>query len=305
MIYPLVLDLATDGIPVVVTCRVLKFTPQAFYKWRASPVSNRDRNDAHLLDAALGIHVDDPAFGYRFIADELEAEHGIAASENRVHRLCRQHGIVSVLARSRGRRPKPGPAVHDDLVLREFNAERPDALWLVDITEHRTGEGKLYLCAVKDACSRRIVGYSIDERMKASLAVSALRNAIGLRSPEGTVVHSDRGSQFRSMKFVRLLRNNGLHGSMGRVGACADNAAMESFFALLQKNVLDRKRWSTREELRLAIVIWTNAPTTAAGANGASASSPRSSSRPSTRSLMRPEGSQRPSQPNWGQSHLL
>ena len=151
---------------------------------------------------------------------------------------------------------KPGPAVHDDLVRRDFTADAPNELWLTDITEHRTAEGKLYLCAIKDAFSGRIVGYSIDSRMKASLAVAALRNAIGLRSPAGTVVHSDRGSQFRSAKFVRLLRGNGLHGSMGRVGACADNAAMESFFALLQKNVLDRRRWQSREELRLAIVIW-------------------------------------------------
>ena len=113
-----------------------------------------------------------------------------------------------------------------------------------------------YLCAIKDAFSGRIVGYSIDHRMKASLAVAALRNAIALRRPTGTVVHSDRGSQFRSAKFVRQLRNNGLVGSMGRTGACADNAAMESFFALLQRNVLDRRRWGSREELRLAIVIW-------------------------------------------------
>ena len=115
---------------------------------------------------------------------------------------------------------------------------------------------KLYVCAIKDAFSNRIVGYSIDERMKASLAAAALTNAIGLRRPRGTVVHSDRGSQFRSTKFVRTLRTSGLVGSMGRTGACADNAAMESFFALLQKNVLDRQRWTTREELRLAIVAW-------------------------------------------------
>lgn len=92
--------------------------------------------------------------------------------------------------------------------------------------------------------------------MKASLAVAALRNAVGLRSPTGTGVHSDRGSQVRSNAFVRTLKTNGLTGSMGRVGACADNAAMESFFALLQKNVLDRQRWATRQELRLAIVTW-------------------------------------------------
>lgn len=256
MTYPLVRDLAADGIPVVVTCRVLGFSPQAFYKWRANPVSDRDWADAHLVDAALEIHADDPVFGYRFIADELASCHGITASENRVQRLCSAHGIVSVLARRKGRRPRPGEPVHDDIVRRQFGATTPNELWFTDITEHRTEEGKLYLCAVKDAFSGRIVGYSMDARMKASLAVAALRNAIGLRSPVGTVVHSDRGSQFRSAKFVRTLRTHGLFGSMGRTGTCADNAAMESFFALLQKNVLDRERWSSREELRLAIVIW-------------------------------------------------
>jgi transposase InsO family protein len=105
--------------------------------------------------------------------------------------------------------------------------------------------------------SGRIVGYSMDSRMTARLAVSALRNAIALREPAGTlIVHSDRGSQFRSAAFVRTLAGHGLAGSMGRVGACGDNAAMESFFALLQKNVLDRQRWPTREQLRLAIITW-------------------------------------------------
>jgi len=148
----------------------------------------------------LAIHADDPVFGYRFIADELEVEHGISASENRVHRLCRQHRISSVIARRRGKGLKPGPAVHDDLVCREFTADRPNELWLTDITEHPTAEGKLYLCAIKDAHSNRIVGYSIDSRMKASLAVAAVRNAIALRSSRGTVVHSERASQFRSAK---------------------------------------------------------------------------------------------------------
>ena len=116
--------------------------------------------------------------------------------------------------------------------------------------------GKLYLCAIKDVYSNRIVGYSIDSRMKASLAVNALTNALALRGAAGTIVHSDRGSRFRSRKFVHTLSNNGLQGSMGRIGAFGDNAAMESFFSLLQKNVLDRQRWSTQEQLRLAIVTW-------------------------------------------------
>jgi transposase InsO family protein len=255
MIYPLVRELAAENIPVAVTCRVLGFTKQAFYKWQANPVSQRDWDDAHLINAALDIHADDPVFGYRFIADELR-ERGIVAGENRVARLCSQQRIWSVFSKKPGLNRKAGPPVHDDLVDRVFTASAPNVVWLTDITEHTTGEGKLYLCAIKDVYSGRIVGYSIDSRMKASLAVAALRNAIVRRDPVGTVVHSDRGSQFRSNAFVRTIKNNGLVGSMGRVGACGDNAAMESFFALLQKNVLDRQRWATREELRLAIIIW-------------------------------------------------
>ncbi len=168
------------------------------------------------------------------------------------------HAAAAVVGALRRRGPsrKPGPPVHDDLVTRQFAAARPNELWLTDITEHPTGEGKLYLCAVKDACSNRIVGYSMDSRMTAELAVRALRNAMALRGAVGTVVHSDRGSQFRAHVYVRALRDAQLLGSMGRVGACADNAAMESFFSLLQKNVLDRRRWQTRDQLRHAIVIW-------------------------------------------------
>jgi putative transposase len=255
MIYPLVRELAAEKIPVAVTCRVLGFTTQAFYKWQANPVSQRDWDDAHLINAAYDIHHDDPAFGYRFIADQLN-ERGLAAGGNRVARLCSQQRIWSVFAKKRGLNRKAGPPVHDDLVDRQFTAAAPNEVWLTDITEHPTGEGKLYLCAIKDVHSGRIVGYSMDSRMTASLAVTALRNAIALRAPVGTIVHSDRGSQFRSNAFVRTIKNHGLTGSMGRVGACGDNAAMESFFALRQRNVLDRQRWTTCDDLRLAIITW-------------------------------------------------
>jgi len=161
-----------------------------------------------------------------------------------------------VFARKRGLNRRSGPPVHDDLVDRNFRADYLNQLWLTDITEHPTAEGKLYLCAIKDVRSNRIVSYSLDSRMRASLAVTVLRNAVALRSPRATVVHSDRGSQFRSRAFVHALHTAGLTGPMGRVGACGDNAAMESFFALLQRNVLDTRRWTTREELRLAIVTW-------------------------------------------------
>ena len=256
MMFPLVLELAADRIPVAVTCRVLGFSKQAFFKWRRDPVTQRDWDNAHLINAARDIHGDDPAFGYRFIADEIEAESGIAASERRVWRLCSQERIWSVFSKKRGLNRKAGPPVHDDLVERNFTATRVNELWLTDITEHWTDTGKLYLCAIKDVYSNRIVGYSISERMTAQLAVAAVRNAVSLRNPVGTIIHSDRGSQFRSRVFVETLRHHGLVGSMGRVGACGDNAAMESFFALVQKNVQNKRRWATREQLRLELVIW-------------------------------------------------
>ncbi|TDW47712.1 helix-turn-helix protein [Curtobacterium sp. PhB42] len=194
MMYPLVLELAADRIPVAVTCRVLGFTKQAFYAWRRNPVSRRDWENAHLTNAAVDAHRDDPTFGYRFIADDLHAA-GLLVSERRVWRLCSQQRLWSLHAKKRGLTRKAGPPVHDDRVRRAFTAPDLDKLWLTDITEHNTGEGKLYLCAVKDACSRRIVGYSIDSRMRSSLAVAALQMAISRRDPLHTVVHSDRGSQ--------------------------------------------------------------------------------------------------------------
>jgi len=260
MIYPLVRELAAAGapirVPVAVTCRVLKIAKQPFYRWLKDPVSARDWDDAQLTNAAIDVHRDDPVFGYRFIADELE-DLGFVASERRVWRLRSQQRLWSAFAKKRGsKNRKQGPPVHDDLVQRQFTASRPNELWLTDITEHWTTEGKLYLCAIKDVFSNRIVGYSIDDNMTAQLAVNALRMAIQRRRPVGTTVHSDRGSQFRSRRFVHALSSAGLTGSMGRVGAAGDNAAMESFFALLQKNVLDQHRWATRQQLRLAIVGW-------------------------------------------------
>jgi putative transposase len=258
MKFPLVRDLAAEGFPVRLTCGVLGFSAQAFYQWRACPVSDRDWADAHVTNAIVDVHADDPEFGYRFIADELERA-GQATNERRVWRLCRENRVWSTTTK-KGRRASgktPGPAVHDDLVQRNFRASSLDAVWLTDITEHSTAEGKLYICSIKDLCSNRIVGYAIDERMTAQLAVTALRSAIARRRPVGTViVHSDRGGQFRARAFRAVLTVAGLRGSMGRVAAAGDNAAMESFHSLLQKNVLNRRRWRTRAELRYEVITW-------------------------------------------------
>ena len=178
-------------------------------------------------------------------------------------RICSANGWWSVFGKPKAysKARRAGAPAHEDLLARDFTADTVNALWLTDITEHPTGEGKLYLCAVKDVWSNRIVGYSIDSRMKSSLAVTALDNAVARRRVDGSgvagcVLHSDRGSQFRSRRMQRALTRHSMVGSMGQVGSAADNAAMESFFSLLQRNVLDRRRWTTRDELRIAIVTW-------------------------------------------------
>ena len=202
-------------------------------------------------------HRDDPELGYRFLVGEAEAA-GQRMCEQTAWRICRDNQRWSVFGKKRSKNGKrPGPPVHDDLVKRDFCADDTNELWLTDITEHWTEDNKPYLCAIKDVFSGRIVGCSISDRMKAHLAVNALDNAISRRrDAAGCIVHSDRGSQFRSRKFVHALNRHHLVGSMGKVGAAGDNAAMESFFSLLQKKVLDRKRWRTREDLRIAIITW-------------------------------------------------
>jgi putative transposase len=250
-------ELAADGIPVAVTCRVLKLARQPYYRWRANPITDAERAEAYRANALFDAHTDDPEFGYRFLAEEAR-QAGEPMAERTAWRICSQQSLWSVFGKKkRGKNGKVGPPVHGDLVARDFTADIPNTLWLADITEHPTREGKLYLCAIKDAFSNRIVGYCMDSRMKSRLATTALNHAVARRGQvAGCILHTDRGSQFRSRKFVHTLGRHGMVGSMGRVGAAGDNAAMESFFSLLQKNILDRRRWDTREQLRIAIVTW-------------------------------------------------
>jgi hypothetical protein len=192
MSYPLVRDLAAEGIPVRLTCGVLGHSAQAYYAWLAAPVSQRDLEDAYLTNALIDAHGDDPEFGYRLLADELDRA-GHVAGERRVWRLCSQQKLWSATVRKgrRGAGKTPGPAVHDDHVQRQFSAPAPDRVWVTDITEHPTAEGKLYCCAIKDLFSNRIVGYAIDERMTAQLAVTAPAH----RGRQATAARRRRGPQ--------------------------------------------------------------------------------------------------------------
>jgi len=255
--YPLVRELAADGIPVTVSCRVLGLARQPFYRWLESPFTDGQLDEAYLTNAIFDAHRDDPEFGYRFLADEVRREFP-EVSDRTVWRICRDMRWWSVFGKTkRGKGAKPGAASHDDLVKRDFTANAPNQLWLSDLTEHRTREGKLYVCAIKDVFSNRIVGWAIDERMKARLVVAAIEMAAARRgNVAGCILHSDRGSQFRARKVHRALSRHGMVGSMGQVGSAGDNAAMESFFALLQNNVLDRRNWATRDDLRIEIITW-------------------------------------------------
>jgi transposase InsO family protein len=258
MMFPLVRELAGDGIPVTVTCRVLKLCRQQYYRWIHGPLTERQVDEAYLANAVFDAHRDDPEFGYRFLADEVRLA-GIDVADRAVWRICRDNGWWSRFGKPKRRKgAKPGTPSHDDLVHRDFTADAPNVLWLADLTEHPTGEGKLYCCAIKDVFSNRIVGWSIDSRMKARLVVAAIEMAVARRGDvAGCILHSDRGSQFRARKVHRALARHGMVGSMGQVGSAGDNAAMESFFALLQRNVLNRRRrWATRDELRIEIVTW-------------------------------------------------
>jgi len=152
-------ELADDGIPVAATCRVLKLARQPYYRWLANPVTDAGLVEAYRANALFDAHRDDPEFGYRFLVAEA-GDAGQPMAERTAWRICSNNGWWSVFGkRKRGKNGKVGPPVHDDLVGRDFTADSPNRLWLADITEHRTGEGKLYLCAIKDVFSNRVVGY--------------------------------------------------------------------------------------------------------------------------------------------------
>jgi putative transposase len=185
-------------------------------------------------------------------------ETGDAVNHKRVARLMRAHGIVGVTRRKSQwtTRRDPGASPAPDLVERAFRAERPDQLWVADITYVPTWTGFLYLALVLDVCSRRIVGWAMATHLQTDLVLDALNMAIGQRQPAAVIHHSDQGCQYTSVAFGRRCREVGVRPSMGSVGDCYDNAMAESFFATLECEVLDRRRFHTQAEARLALFDW-------------------------------------------------
>jgi putative transposase len=264
MIYPVVRELAADHIPVAVACRVLNVSTSGYYAWRDRPTPARRHADLQLVEVIRDIHTRSrQTYGSPRVHAELRLGRGIRVGRKRVERLMREHRIVGVHRRRRG-----GCTVRDpdstataDLVNRRFVADRPDALWVSDITQHRTDQGWVYCAVVLDTYSRRVVGWSIADHLRTELVVDALEMACLRRRSRtaGTVVHSDHGSQYTSWAFGQRLRQAGLLGSMGSIGDCFDNALAESFFSSMQVELLDRQRWRTRQELANAIFEWIEA----------------------------------------------
>jgi len=237
---------------------VLKVSTSGYYDWLGRPEPPRKLRDKELTKMIQAIHADSRgSYGSPRIHAELTLGLGEKVNRKRVERLMRVAGLQGVYRR-RGRRNLVNQATEEDLVQRRFDVEAPDRLWLTDITEHPTSEGKVYCAAVMDAYSRRIIGWSIDARQNTDLVVNALAMAVARRQPDdrSTILHSDHGTQYTSWAFGKRLRDAGLLGSMGTVGDCYDNAMMESFWGTMQLELLDTKSWETREELANAIFEW-------------------------------------------------
>ena len=253
-----------DDLPVATCCRVMGVSTSGFYAWRACPVSRRDWDDASLSNAIVDIHrASRRCYGSPRVHAELRLGQGVRCSRKRVERLMRQAGVVGVRRRTtKGcTRADPTAQAAEDLVKRCFDPTEPDRLWMMDVTEHPTAEGKVYVAVVLDGFSRMVVGWSIADHMRAELVVDALQMAAWRRqpAPNQTVAHSDHGSQYTSWAFGRRLRAAGLLGSMGSIGDCFDNSVVESFFGTLQVELLDQTRWQSREQLALAVFEWIEA----------------------------------------------
>lgn len=263
MTYTFIARACTD-LPVAACCRVMGVSTSGFYAWRANPVSDRDYEDAMLTNTIVDIHrMSRRSYGSPRVHAELRLGLATRCSRKRVERLMREAGVQGIHRRRRGGCTHRDPAaeLNNDLVGRRFDPAGPDRLWVMDVTEHPTGEGKVYLAVVLDAFSRRVVGWSIADHIRAELVVDAVQMAIWRRQPPPgqTVAHSDHGSQYTSWAFGRRLRSAGLLGSMGTIGDCFDNSVAESFFGTLQVELLDEHRWDTRHQLALAIFDWVEA----------------------------------------------
>src|SRR5574341_1569158 len=240
--------------PIATMCRLMGVSPSGWYAWVKRRPSRRAETDAWLIGEILAAHA---ASGGTYGAPRIHAElaaKGVHIGRKRIARLMREAGLAGV-----SRRKFVTTTVRDggrqapDLVERNFTAVAPDRLWVADITYIPTWAGFLYLAVVLDAWSRKVVGWSMATHLRTELVLEALNMAVGQRQPREVIHHSDQGCQYTSIAFGRRCREAGVRPSMGSVGDCFDNALCESFFATLECELLDRQRFKTQVEARLAV----------------------------------------------------
>jgi putative transposase len=244
--------------PIALLCRVLSVSSSGYYAWRRRGPSRRALADEHLREQIITIHAESrETYGVPRIHAEL-CDRGVRCGRKRIARLMRGAGLVGCHRRPyqpTTRRDPARPAA-PDLVNRSFVADAPNRLWVADITYVPTWAGFLYLAVVLDAFSRKVVGWAMADNLRTELVLSALEMAVctrGVRAGAGPIHHSDHGSQYTSLAFGQRCREAGVVPSMGSVGDCYDNALAESFFATLECELLDRQRFKTRIEARLAV----------------------------------------------------
>jgi putative transposase len=240
---------------VATLCRVLEVSASGYYAWRSREPSKRARADTALAAEIEAIHTRSRAtYGVPRVHAELRAQ-GTRVGRKRVARLMRRAGLEGASRRmrawttKRARDARPAP----DLVARDFSAQGPDRLWVADITYIPTWAGFLYLAVVVDAWSRRIVGWAMASHLRTELVLDALNMALWQRRPQEVIHHSDQGCQYTSIAFGLRCKEAGVRPSMGSVADCYDNAMCESFFATLECELLDRKRFRTQAEARMAV----------------------------------------------------
>ena len=250
------IDAEKANYPVLMLCRVLKVSRSGYYAWKERSPSRRSVEDSALTDEIRKIHQRSrETYGYPRVHAELRSV-GVECGRRRVARLMREAGLRGCIRghrRSTTRRHGHGAAA-PDLVDRRFLAASPDRLWLADITYIPTREGFLYLSFVLDACSRRVVGWSMANHLRTELVVDALEMALWRRNPpSGVIHHSDRGSQYTALSFTKRLGQAGVFPSMGRIGSALDNAMAESFVSTLKAESVGSHLFESQEEARVAI----------------------------------------------------
>ena len=244
------------GYPVEDCCAILHVSRSAYYKWASGGSSPRELRNRELAGVVEQIHTEHPEMGYRRINDSLRHDHGICVNDKRVLRICRVLRIKSTVKYSSNgctRHAKDPQYLAENLLNRQFHADKPNEKWLTDVTEFKWYEGlavhKVYLSAILDLCDRRIVSYAISEHNDSPLVYKTFDRAVADNPDAHPLFHSDRGFQYTSRTFHHKLEQAGMKQSMSRVGRCIDNGPMEGFWGILKRECYYGKQFNSKQSL--------------------------------------------------------